>query len=474
MTPLPVFGAAFAAGLFVGLLGLAGFWLLQKTSRQGDTQQSMQPRNSASWQMVPPPPGLHDPTDSLAPDLMPSEPATATPLAVQAPPRETQGSTEAKGDAKDKSIDAKDAKAGNIPDAPLPAAERTTASTGSGEATSTAEGAQDGNIKQWVGQQLEPIRAAQRDIVKSLNELLDMHGNTTDTNGQLMAKLDKLQVTVDRTLDLHKTDASVQIGEKVGKFQATMDQSIELHKTAAKTADKLAKDLHELTEVSGRRHAATEVATEGTQEQLRGLKRELEATYTSLRDHRSQLKEHVTESGKRRMDILQEISQMSTKLHNGFAGLSAMTRTSSSVITETKETTERTLEVAEKTLAAVRVSGPSPSEAEFLEAVGDTQKSLKDIKTAMDTLEDNLESLKSMVSAPTPRPPHAPVHVPAASSHSVPPPPPHAPNLLNLTTPASSGPGGSWGGSGPTAAVMLGNPHQILRMMASHAGDGSN
>eukprot|EP00439_Symbiodinium_sp_Y106_P085538 s562_g28.t3 len=122
------------------------------------------------------------------------------------------GSTEAKGDAKDKSIDAKDAKAGNIPDAPLPAAERTTASTGSGEATSTAEGAQDGNIKQWVGQQLEPVRAAQRDIVKSLNELLDMHGNTTDTNGQLMAKLDKLQVTVDRTLDLHKTDASVQIG----------------------------------------------------------------------------------------------------------------------------------------------------------------------------------------------------------------------------------------------------------------------
>ena len=166
----------------------------------------------------------------------------------------------------------------------MPAAERTAASTGSGEATSTTEGAQDGNIKQWVGQQLEPIRTAQRDIVKSLNELLDMHGNNKDTNGQLMAKLDKLQVTVDRTLDLHKTDASVQIGEKVGKFQAAVDQSIELHKTAAKTADKLAKDLHELTEISGRRHAATEVATEGTQEQLRGLKRELEATYTSLRE----------------------------------------------------------------------------------------------------------------------------------------------------------------------------------------------
>ena len=166
---------------------------------------------------------------------------------------------------------------------------------------------------------------------------------------------------------------------------------------------------------------------------------------------------------------------MSTKVHNGFAGLSAMTRTSASMITETKETTERTLEVAEKTLAAARVSGPSPSETELLEAVGETQESLKDIKSAMDALEGHLESLKTLVSAPTPPPPHVPVHVPAASSHSVTQcRPQHAPNLLNITPAGNSGHGGGWGGSGPTAAVMLGNPQQILRMMAGHTGDGSN
>eukprot|EP00439_Symbiodinium_sp_Y106_P028282 s5437_g3.t1 len=265
MTSLPVFGAAFAAGLLVGLLGLAVFWLLQKASRE-PMRSSMPPSSSASpsgqWVM-------------------------------------------------DTTTAAKAAEAGVTPDEPKPASEQTPTSTGAGEtvsppASTTHEGAQDGNIKQWVGQQLEPIRATQREIVKSLNELLDVQSGRSEANGQLMAKLDKLQTAVDRSLELHKTDASVQLADKVGRFQATVDQSIELHKTAAKTADKLAKDLQELAEVSGRRHAATEVATEGTQEQLRGLKRELETTYTSLRDHRSHLKEHVTESGKRRMDILQE------------------------------------------------------------------------------------------------------------------------------------------------------------------------
>eukprot|EP00439_Symbiodinium_sp_Y106_P008135 s9026_g1.t1 len=433
---VPVFGVAFAAGLLVGLLGLAGFWLLQKMSRGPDNSVSQ----TSQWRMVPPPPGLHDPTDSLAPDLMHSEPATTGPPSAAQPAPEVSI----------KDTEDKTAKTEVVPEATEPASKpKSTEAEGSTAKEGVPE-VPDGNLRKWVGQQLEPIRATQRDIVKSLNELLDRQGGTTETNGKLMAKLDKLQTAVDRSLELHKTDASVQIAEK---------------------------DLHELTEISGRRHAATEVATEGTQEQLRGLKRELEATYTSLQDHRTQLKEHVTESGKRRMDILQEIAQMNTKVHNGFAGLSAMTRTHASVVTETKETTERTLEVAEKTLAAVRVSGPSRSEAELLEAVGDTQKSLKDIQSAMGALESHLESLKTLVTAPppaTPPPAHAPGHVPAASTHSVPPPPQHAPNLLNLTPAGNSGPGGGWGANGPTAAVMLGHPQQLLRMMAGHAGDGSN
>ena len=465
-TSVPVYGVAFAAGLLVGLLGLAAFWLLQKWSWGPDKSVAQ----ANQWRMVPPPPGLQEPIDSLAPDLMRSEPTTTKqPSPSTMPPAPAV-------DTKDN--EDKTTKAGVVPEgAAKPASAPTSTEAEGSAAKESGPEIPDGNLKKWVGQQLEPIRATQRDIVKSLSELLDGQGSTTETNGKLMEKLDKLQMAVDRSLELHKAEAPVQIAEKMGKFQATIDQSIELHKTAAKTADKLSKDLHELTDISGRRHAATEVATEGTQEQLRGLKRELEATYTSLRDHRTQLKEHVTESGKRRMDILQEIAQMNTKVHNGFAGLSAMTRSHASTVTETKENTERTLEIAEKTLAAVRVSGPSPSEAELLEAVGDTQKSLKDIQSAMGTLESQLESLKTLVNTPTPATPppiHAPGNVPAAASHPVPPPPQHAPNLINLTPAGNSGHGGGWGTNGPTAAVMLGHPQQILRMMAGHAGDGSS
>ena len=222
---MPVFGVAFAAGLLVGLLGLAGFWLLQKTSRGPDNSVSQ----TSQWRMVPPPPGLHDPIDSLAPDLMPSEPATTGPPSTAQPAPE----------ASTKDTEDKTAKTEVVPEAPEPASEPT--STGAGDSTAK-EGVPevpDGSLKKWVGQQLEPIRATQRDIVKSLNELLDGQGGTTEANGKLMAKLDKLQTAVDRSLELHKTDASVQIAEKVGRFQATVDQSIELHKTAAKTADKL-------------------------------------------------------------------------------------------------------------------------------------------------------------------------------------------------------------------------------------------
>ena len=93
MTSLPVFGAAFAAGLLVGLLGLAVFWLLQKASRE-PMRSSMPPSSSASpsgqWVMVPPPPGLREPIDSLAPDLMSNE-LTTTSSTVQAAPEDPRG-----------------------------------------------------------------------------------------------------------------------------------------------------------------------------------------------------------------------------------------------------------------------------------------------------------------------------------------------------------------------------------------------
>ena len=131
--------------------------------------------------------------------------------------------------------------------------------------------------------------------------------------------------------------------------------------------------------------------------------------------------------------------------------------------------------MAEKTLAACRVSGPSPSEKEILEAIGETQIAMKDTKEGVASLEASLEALKQLVFAPpttsassTPHPALPPVHMPAAT-HTVPPPPQHAPNLLNLSH-GHAGGGGVWGQ--PTAAVMLGNPQQIFRALAGH-GDGN-
>ena len=176
------------------------------------------------------------------------------------------------------------------------------------------------------------------------------------------------------------------------------------------------------------------------------------------------------------MDILQDIAQMNTKVHNGFAGL--MTRTHASVVTETKETTERTLEVAEKTLAAVRVfrpltlgGGALGSRGRHPEVAQGHPVGYGDFGESSGVAEDLGQRAHARDAASGHMPPG---HVPAASSHSVPPPPQHAPNLLNLTPAGNSGPGGGWGANGPTAAVMLGHPQQILRMMAGHAGDGSN
>ena len=221
-------------GSSVGLLGLAAFWLLQKWSWGPDKSVAQ----ANQWRMVPPPPppGLQEPIDSLAPDLMHSEPTTTKqPSPSTMPPAPAV-------DTKDN--EDKTTKAGVVPEgAAKPASAPTSTEAEGSAAKESGPEIPDGNLKKWVGQQLEPIRATQRDIVKSLSELLDGQGSTTETNGKLMEKLDKLQMAVDRSLELHKAEAPVQIAEKMGKFQATIDQSIELRKTAAKTADKLSKDL---------------------------------------------------------------------------------------------------------------------------------------------------------------------------------------------------------------------------------------
>ena len=289
------------------------------------------------------------------------------------------------------------------------------------------------HLKEWMSRQLEdrlqPLHAAQRDIVKSLHELLEDK-----------SKMDEMAASF-KTLHNKMEDLTTMV--KGNKVQTDLDELMALTTANKAMNAQIAKDLKELAEVSGRRHAYLEVSTDGSQEQSRGLKREMEAIYTSLRDFRSThgRPERAFSTGVQDAQWLRGAECHGPQHHR--------------TVAEGKEASERTLEVAEKTLAACRVSGPSSSEKEILES-----------------LELSLEALKQLVSTPIPPPPNQPVHVPA-SSHTAPPPPQHAPNLLNITPSSSSGCGGGWG-TGPTAAVMLKNPQQIFRVLAGHSGDGSN
>eukprot|EP00439_Symbiodinium_sp_Y106_P005552 s4381_g1.t1 len=155
-TSVPVYGVAFAAGLLVGLLGLAAFWLLQKWSWGPDKSVAQ----ANQWRMVPPPPGLQEPIDSLAPDLMHSEPTTTKqPSPSTMPPAPAV-------DTKDN--EDKTTKAGVVPEgAAKPASAPTSTEAEGSAAKESGPEIPDGNLKKWVGQQLEPIRATQRDIESS-------------------------------------------------------------------------------------------------------------------------------------------------------------------------------------------------------------------------------------------------------------------------------------------------------------------
>ena len=135
-----------------------------------------------------------------------------------------------------------------------------------------------------------------------------------------------------------------------------------------------------------------EVSTEGTQEQLRGLKRDSDALYSALRDHRQNHTEIHVEHARRFMEMLKELAALASKVHNGFAGLSGIGRSAQSAAQDAKEAAERGLEIGEKTLAAIRVGGPSPSEKELLEMVGDLQKTLAEIREELTEVGKNAEA----------------------------------------------------------------------------------
>ncbi|CAE7281281.1 unnamed protein product [Symbiodinium sp. CCMP2592] len=414
----------FLVGLLAGLAGMILFWALQHKGEHGATEVPAAPTTTtpevlpvAAKTAAPsgasstgPPPGLPDPFDALLPDIMDGVASAAK------PPGEVKPS--ATSDAP-------------VVAAASPVASPHQATAELGSSTSAME-----SLKEWMSGELqEQIQLLFEQNLRSLHT--DAPASTTATvNGP---DLDHLQAEVD-----------------------ALKSSIQ---GMIKIQDKVVAKLDEIGDLGGRRHAYVENATDGTQDQLRGLTRDVQALGASHKEHRQANKDAAVESGRRFMEVLKELATLSSKVHNGFAGLSGIGRSAMAAAQESKEAAERGLEVGEKTLAAVRVAGPSPSERELLEGVAESQKALDAIKGQLTTLDGALESIKQQLASPSPPPPNIP---PSVVTQVVPPPPQHSPNLVHLTSSAGS----SWNPP-QTATVMMGNPQHLLRMLAGPP-DGNN
>ncbi|CAE7357414.1 unnamed protein product [Symbiodinium sp. CCMP2592] len=428
---LSVFG--FVVGLLAGLAGMIIMWVLQSQSKSAHTVHSeamqpvsstsaptkqrtdaMEPTDRKSESRSAAPPGLPDPFEALLPDIMSDVAADAT-GGKPVPPTTT-------------------------PTPLTPTAPTMADGAHGGVATATAVPAPPGDLasamesmKSWMSGELQ-------EQIQTLFEqnLRSLHATTTPTPPTTSTPdFDYLQAEVD-----------------------SLKSSIQ---GMIKIQDKIVAKLDELGDLGGRRHAYMETSTDGTQDQLRGITRDVQALGASHKEHRQANKDAAAEAGRRFMEVLKELATLSSKVHNGFAGLSGIGRSAMAAAQEAKAAAEQGLEIGEKTLAAVRVAGPSPSERELLEGVAESQKALEAIKDQLGTLDGALEGIKQQLASPLPPPPHNP---PAVVTQVVPPPPQHTPNLVHLT-----------GGSAPSwntpPTVMVGNPQHLLRMLAGHS-DGSN
>eukprot|EP00439_Symbiodinium_sp_Y106_P041514 s5654_g5.t1 len=322
------------------------------------------------------------------------------------------------------------------------------------------------HLKTWLSEELKvnlqpglrQLREGHREVLKSLQEILEDKSKAD----QLVAQVGKLESHITKiAADVSQIE---KMDGQIANIVADVTWMGKVIHDDSSTVARIEKELADLKDLAGRRHAYLETATDGTQEQLRGLKREVEAVYSAQRDCRQQNKQVSDQHATRFMEILKELAALSSKTHNGFAGLSGIGRSAQSAAQDAKEAAERGLEIGEKTLAAVRVGGPSPSEAELLEAVADIQRTLTEVSDKLGEIAQNAETAKAG-SAPTSSPPSTAAPMQMGGTPTVPPPPQHAPNLLNLTPPPPIHP---WHQGGPTAAVMLGNPQQIFRALAGH------
>ncbi|CAE7360017.1 unnamed protein product [Symbiodinium sp. CCMP2592] len=424
---LQVFG--FVVGLLAGLAGMILMWVLQSKSAHpvpsAPTQSmpsAMESKDHKSASRTAAPPGLPDPFEALLPDIMSDVAADATggkpvpPAPTSMPPTPTVPST-ADGTGT----------GGGVATA-IPVVTATAVPAPSGDLTAAME-----SMKEWMSGELqEQIQTLFEQNLRSLHATPSSTQPTTST-----PDFDYLQAEVD-------------------SLKSSMQGMIKIQ-------DKIVAKLDELGDLGGRRHAYLETSTDGTQDQLRGITRDVQALGANHKEHRQANKDAAAEAGRRFMEVLKELATLSSKVHNGFAGLSGIGRSAMAAAQEAKAAAEQGLEIGEKTLAAVRVAGPSPSERELLEGVAESQKALEAIKDQLGTLDGALEGIKQQLASPLPPPPHNP---PAVVTQVVPPPPQHTPNLVHLT-----------GGSAPSwntpPTVMVGNPQHLLRMLAGHS-DGSN
>eukprot|EP00439_Symbiodinium_sp_Y106_P051991 s2052_g6.t4 len=283
------------------------------------------------------------------------------------------------------------------------------------------------HLKDWLGEEMKKImqpglrqlRDDNREVLKSLHEILEDK-----------SKVDLLVEKVDRSRDVLKD------------LHEILEDKSKLDQIAGQDLHEILEDKSKLDQIAGQVEVLEaqiskivedvtwmgRVSTEGTQEQLRGLKRDSDALYSAVRDHRQNHEEIHAEHARRFMEVLKEPAALASKVHNGFAGLSGIGRSAQSAAQDAKEAAERGLEIGEKTLAAIRVGGPSPSEKELLEMVGDLQKTLAEIREELTEVGKNVEAFKAYAASSSDGGSSADGradHGPAATAARAQPPEPH-------------------------------------------------
>ena len=166
------------------------------------------------------------------------------------------------------------------------------------------------DLKTWLGEELKAslqpglrqLRDDHREVLKSLHEILEDKSKVD----QLTIQVEKLEGQITKIAE--DTSQVEKLDGQIANIAADVTWMGRVVHDESSTVIKMEKELADLKDLAGRRHAYLETATEGTQEQLRGLKREVEAVYSAHRDYRQKHKEVNDQHATRFMEILKELA----------------------------------------------------------------------------------------------------------------------------------------------------------------------